>query len=297
MHQHAIRSIGIELFWEILGSLMIAIGLYNFAIAAQLPLTGFSGIAFLLNYITGVPIGWTIIALNIPVAILCFKTLGKSFFFRSLRCMIVSSLMIDYVAPMLPVYRGERLLAALATGIVAGFGYTLIYTRDSSTGGLDFIIMAIKNWKPHSPLGKITFALDVIVILISGIVFHDVDGVIYGLIVSYLLSLIVDRIIFNINAGKLALVITEHGKLISQTIEDTCHRGSTILQGEGGYQGAQKQVVLSACNTKQMVEIQRAVKKVDPASFLIILESNEVHGDGFHTVQFGDSQQSGTAVK
>ena len=291
MKQQSVKTICKELFWELAGSFFIAIGLYNFAVAAQLPLTGFSGIAFLLNYIFDVPIGWTIIILNIPVALLCYKTLGKAFFIRSIRCMIVSSLIIDYIAPLFPVYTGSRLLAALATGIVAGFGYAMIYVRNSSTGGLDFIIMAIKAWKPYIPLGKITFGLDVLVIAISGFVLRDVDSVMYGLIVSYLLSIVVDRAIFNINSGKLAIVITEYGSLISQAIEDTCHRGSTILQGAGGYQGAKKQVVISACNTKQMVEIQQAVKEVDPASFLIILESNEVHGDGFRTVRFGTVSQ------
>lgn len=71
--------------------------------------------------------------------------------------MIVSSLIIDYVAPLFPVYQGDRLLAALCTGVFGGIGYAIIYTRNSSTGGSDFIIMAVKALKPHLSLGNIAF--------------------------------------------------------------------------------------------------------------------------------------------
>lgn len=267
----------------------MAVGLNNFAMAAQMPLVGFSGIAFILNQLFGIPVGWAIIGLNIPVAVLCYRVLGRGFFIRSMRCMLISSLMIDYLAPLLPMYQGDRLLAALATGVIAGLGLALIYTQNSSTGGMDFVTMSIKTWRPHFPLGKINLAFDILVISIGSLILRDVDGMIYGLIVSFLFSVVIDKAIFGINAGKMALIVTEYGDRICEIIENTCHRGSTILPGFGGYQKAEKQVVMSVCSTKQMVELQKAVKEVDPAAFTIILESSEVHGLGFRTVQFGDS--------
>ena len=273
---------------EVIGSLLVALGTNNFAIASQLPLVGFSGIAFILNRLLGVPVGWAIIGLNIPVAILCCRVLGKDFFIRSMRCMVISSLMVDYLAPLFPIYQGDRLLAAIATGVITGLGFVLIYTKNSSTGGLDFIIMSIKVWRPHFPIGKITMVLDFTIIAAGSFVLQDADGLIYGLIATFLLSLVVDKVIFGINSGKLALIVTEYGDTICKVISDTCNRGSTILPGFGGYQKTEKQVVVSVCSTKQMVELQRAVHQADPAAFTIILESNEVHGTGFSTVQFGD---------
>lgn len=286
------KALCIDVMFEVAGSFLVAVGLNNFAIAAQLPLVGFSGVAFLLNYIFGVPVGWAIIGLNIPVAVLCFRVLGRGFFIRSMRCMLISSLMIDYLAPLLPVYQGDRMLAALATGVIAGLGFALIYIRNTSTGGLDFITMSIKTRWPYFPLGKINLALDILVIAAGSLILQDLDGMIYGLIVSYLLSVVVDKAIFGINAGKLALIVTEHSDAIREAIENTCQRGSTILPCYGGYQKAEKQIVLCVCSTKQMVELQRAVSLADPASFTIILESNEVHGDGFRTVQFGDLHET-----
>ncbi len=271
----------IDCLAEVAGSLLIALGIYNFAVAAQFPMTGFSGLSIILYRLAGIPIGMSTMLLNIPVALLCYKLLGRGFFLRSLRCMVISSLIIDWVAPLLPVYQGSRMLAAICTGVLAGLGYAIIYMRNSSTGGTDFIIMSVKALRPHLSLGKIAFLSDVGIVLLGGYLFRDVDGIIYGLIINYLLAVVVDKVMYGVSAGKLAMIVTEDGRQIADAIEGCCGRGSTIWRAAGGYQGAEKQVVLCACNNKQMYQVQKAVKEQDPHSFLVILESNEVLGEGF----------------
>ncbi|MDO4677480.1 MAG: YitT family protein [Eubacteriales bacterium] len=283
-----VKKFSIQILWELLGSVFIAIGIYNFAVQAKFPMTGFSGISIILYRLWNIPIGLSTILLNIPVAILCYRLLGRKFFISSIRCMVLSSVLIDYVAPLFPVYEGNRLLAALCTGVFGGIGYALIYTKNSSTGGSDFVIMAVKAIKPHLSLGKIAFWSDVGIILVGGILFRDVDGVIYGMVVNYIFAVAVDKLMYGINSGKLALVVTEHGSEICQVIDKCCQRGSTILSAYGGYCGEKKQVVMCACSNKEMFQVQQAVKAADPQSFLIILESNEVHGEGFHMVQIGE---------
>ena len=132
-----------QLCFEILGSIFVAAAIYNFAVQAKFPMTGFSGISIILFQMLNIPIGLSTIVLNIPVAILCYKLLGKKFFISSLRCMVISSIFIDYIAPLFPVYEGSRLLAALCTGVIGGIGYSMIYMQNSSTGGMDFIILAV----------------------------------------------------------------------------------------------------------------------------------------------------------
>lgn len=280
-----------QIFWEVVGSIFIAAGIYNFAVQAKFPMTGFSGLSIILYQLFGVPIGFSTILLNIPVAVVCYKLLGRQFFVSSFRCMVISSVMIDYVAPLFPVYEGDRLLAALCTGVIAGLGYAVVYMQNSSTGGSDFIIMAVKALKPYLSVGKIAFVIDLLIILLGGVLFQDVDGMIYGMIVSFLLSIVVDKLMYGTNAGKLALVVTEHGQEICDVIDDCCKRGSTILKGQGGYHGDEKQVVMCACSNKEMYLVQRAVKEADPESFTIVLESNEVHGEGFRMIQIGELEQ------
>lgn len=285
--KHRIQTFMLRLFWEIVGSIFIAAGIYNFAVQAEFPMTGFSGISIILYRFFNIPIGVSTILLNIPVAVLCFKLLGKKFFISSLRCMVISSFFIDYIAPLFPVYTGSRLLAALCTGVIAGIGYALIYTQNSSTGGSDFIIMAVKALKPHLSLGKITFMIDMVIILAGGFLFRDVDGIIYGMIVNYLLAIVVDKVMYGMNAGKVALIVTDHGKSVCDAIDATCQRGTTILEARGGFQEDPRQVVMCACSTKEMYAVQRTAKEIDPTAFVIIMESNEVHGEGFHMMQIG----------
>ena len=204
--------------------------------------------------------------------------------------MLISSVFMDYVAPLFPVYAGSRLLAALCTGVIGGIGYSMIYMVNSSTGGMDFITMSIKSINPHIPLGKIVFISDVIIVLIGGLIFQDMDGVIYGLIVSFLFSTVIDKMMYGINSGKLTLIVTDHGKMICDLIDEITARGSTILEGQGGFQGDKKQVVMCACSNKEMYLIQTAIREADPSSFMIILESNEVHGEGFHMLKIGEKQ-------
>ena len=152
-YKNKFHELIIQLLWELGGSVLIAIGIYNFAVQAAFPMTGFSGISIILYQLFNIPIGLSTILMNIPLAAICYKLLGRKFFISSLRCMFISSVVIDYLAPLFPVYTGSRLLAALCTGIFAGAGYALIYTRNSSTGGSDFIIMAVKALKPHLSVG------------------------------------------------------------------------------------------------------------------------------------------------
>lgn len=275
--------------FEIIGSICLAAGVYNFAMSAEFPLTGFTGLAVLLYRLIHLPVGWGIILLNIPVAIWSYKLLGKRFFVSSLRCMLISSLMIDYIAPWFPVYQGERLLAALCMGVLTGLGYGVIYMQNSSTGGLDFVIMGIKSKHPYLSVGRISFMCDMIIILLGGVFYRDIDGIIYGLIGAFILSIVVDKLMYGTNAGKLALVVTDDGKKISTVISDACDRGTTILQAVGGYLGKSKDVVMCACSSREMYLVEEEVKKADPASFMIILESNEVHGEGFRMLTVGES--------
>ena len=288
-HSENIKKFAVQIFFEIFGSICIAAAIYNFAVQAEFPMTGFSGISIILYQLLNVPIGLSTVLLNIPVALLCYKLLGKKFFISSIRCMLISSFFIDYIAPLFPVYTGDRLLAALCTGVIGGFGYALIYMQNSSTGGSDFIVMAVKALNPHIPLGKIVLFSDVTIILLGGLILQDMDGVIYGLIVSVLFSYAVDKIMYGINSGKMVLIVTKHGKEICALIDEIVDRGSTILPAYGGYRQEDKQVVMCACSNKEMYMLQKAVKEADPESFSIILESNEVHGEGFHMLQIGEN--------
>ena len=270
-----------EIFVDIAGGLLIGFGIYNFAAQCGFPMAGISGIALILYHLFHLPIGVMTLAMNIPIILLCYKVLGKKFFFRSLKTMIISSIMMDAVCPLFPVFEGDLMLAAICTGFVTGLGYAIIYANDTSTGGMDFIIMMIRSFKPHMSLGNITLMTDILVIAIGGLLFQNVEGMIYGFILTYIVSTVIDKVILGADKGKLALIVTEHADLISERIHDFTSRGSTQLQALGSYSKEDKHVVMCACDPKQIHLIQNAVKEVDENAFMVIMDSSEVRGEGF----------------
>ena len=282
-----------NLLLQTVGCFISAAGIYSFAVASGVPVTGIAGLCAILYRLFGVPMGLSNVLINIPIILFSYKLLGKSFFARSVYCMALFALFTDYLLPQLPVYQGDRLLATLCGGVVCGIGDALIYMNNSSTGGLDFITMAIKVNHPHLPFGNITFAAALAVILLNGAVFQDVDSIIYGIMFNFVASAVINKMMFGFSSSMLAMIVTDNGKAACDAIDRVADRGSTILQGRGGYGGAPKDVVLCACSNKQLYEIEHAVQAIDPGCFIIMLQSNEVHGEGFRQLELGKSESAG----
>ncbi len=277
-----VKNVLMDLGVDILGGLFIAIGVYNFAVASGFPVAGISGIAVIFYHFFGIPIGTMTTLLNIPIILVCYKMLGRTFFLKSIKTMLISNAILDFVAPLFPVYEGDLMLSCICMGVFSGIGYALIYMRDTSTGGADFVIMAVRKWKPYLSLGKIIIAFDFTVVILGGILMNgSMDHVIYGLIASYILSVMVDKMMYGVDAGKLTLVVTDHGQEVANKIDELTQRGATLLKGVGSYSKAEKQVVMCACNKKQMHMVQKAVKEVDSRAFMVTMEASEVRGEGF----------------
>ncbi|WP_298731362.1 YitT family protein [uncultured Subdoligranulum sp.] len=282
----------VNLLLEVLGCFISAAGIYSFAVAAEVPVTGVAGICAILYRLFGLPMGLSNVIINIPIIIFSYKLLGRSFLLRSLRCMILFAVFTDYLLPVLPIYTGDRLLATICGGVVGGIGDALIYMQNSSTGGLDFITMAIKAKHPHLPFGNLTFGAALAVILLNGAVFQDVDSIIYGLLFNFIVAAVINKMMFGFSSSMLALIVTDDGKAACGEIDRVADRGSTILQGRGGYAGRPKDVVLCACSNKQLYEIEQAMRELDPGCFIIMLQSNEVQGEGFRRLELGKNDEA-----
>ena len=275
------KEFAIDILVDIVGNMLIAIGVYNFAANSGFPVAGISGVALIFYHLFGLPIGTMTIVLNIPIIILCYKVLGKKFLLRSLKTMLIQWPLMDFIAPMLPVYEGDRLLSAICAGVFAGLGYAIIYLRNTSTGGADFVIMSVRALKPHLSIGKITFVTDLVIVVTGGLIFGDIDSIIYGLILTYILTVVVDKGMYGIDAGKMALIVTDKGPEVAKRIDEMTARGCTFLKAEGSFSRDDKLVVMCACSNKEMYNVQKAVKDEDEKAFLIMMESNEVRGEGF----------------
>ena len=282
MDKKKIKNIALDLAADIVGSFLIAVGIYNFATASEFPVTGITGIAQVLYIYFGLPIGTMTTIINIPIILACVRVLGVKFVLKSMKTLLISNFFMDVVAPLLPIYEGDLMLSSICMGLLAGLGYGLIFMRDSSTGGLDFISLTIRALKPHMSLGRIIVIVDCIVLLGCGLLLGgNVDKIIYGLIATYIVSVVVDKVMYGLDAGKVTLIVTEKGYEVAEKIHELTERGATLLKAVGSHTKSDKQVVMCACSYKQMHMVQKAVKEVDSTAFLVMMEANQVRGEGF----------------
>lgn len=276
------KELVIDIAVDIVGGILIAIGVYNFAAVQGFPMVGFNGVALILYQLYRLPMGLTVVLLNIPAMFLCYRQMGRRFLIKSVKSIAITSVIIDVVAPLFPVYTGDKLLAAVCCAAVSGIGYALIYMRESSTGGTDFLMMAIRSKIPHVSIGNIVLALDALVVVCGTIfVYKDIDSLIYGTMIAVVIAIVVDKLMYRTSSGKVTLIVTDKGREMCETISAVTDRGSTILKGIGSYTGDNKDVVFCACNNKEMYGIRKLAKRVDKDCFFVIMESNEVVGEGF----------------
>ncbi|WP_346887147.1 YitT family protein [Clostridium sp. UBA1056] len=281
IEKQSIYNFTIDTFYDIIGSILYAAGIYTFALSAHFAPGGISGLSIIINHFTKLPIGICSLLLNIPIIIISYKVLGKWFLIKSLKTMVISAFFMDVVFPLFPIYSGNPLLAAIFTGVLSGAGLALIYMRNSSTGGTDFLILSVRKKVPHLSIGQITIGIDGCVILLGGVVFGSVDAVLLGIITTIVTSTVIDKIMSGFEAGKMAMVITNHGTTIAEVIGKEIGRGVTIMNVTGAFSGESRQMLMCACSKAQVYNLRRVVSTIDPTAMTMICPFDEAFGLGF----------------
>lgn len=270
-----------DLAYDLVGNLLFGTGMYIFASQAGFAPGGVTGLSLILHHLFGVPLGAASVLLNLPIILLSFRVVGKSFLLKSLKTILISSVMLDVLFPLLPVYAGDRFLAAFFTGLFVGIGSGLIFQRGSSTGGTDFLVVSIKRLTPRLRIGSINLMLNAAVIGLGGIVFGNIDAVLLGIISSITGSIMLDRMMAAAQSREVVAVITRRQAQVAQAIQTKLHRGTTILSARGGYSGEQSDTILCACTHAQTYTLRDVVYGEDAQAFVMILEASAVLGNGF----------------
>ena len=238
--------IAADILYDIAGSILYAAGIWTFAKNADFAPGGISGLSLILNHLWGVPLGLTTLLLNVPLAVISYRVIGRGFLLKTAVSMLISTLFLG-----------------------------------SSSGGIDFVAMVVKKKKPYFSLGVITMIIDVVIIALGWPAFGDVDSVLYGVASTAVSTIVVDKILYGIAAGTLAIIITGRGKAAARQISEVTERGVTIVRGTGSYTGESREVLLCACSKSEAYRVKNAVLEVDESAFLMFTETSEVFGEGF----------------
>ena len=279
--KYTLKTLLIDIVFDFVGCGLYGFALNSFIVPNGFATGGISGIALVVNYLTKLPIGTINFLINIPLVIMAFKILGRTFMLKSVKTLIFLTLAIDYYTQPLPDYVGDPVLAAICAGILVGAGLALTFLRGSSTGGGDFVSLSVQKLHPHFSIGTLTIAFDYCVLALGGLVFGNIDATLYGAVAMYLAGVIMDKIMYGRAKGKLMFVVTNDGEAVANSIFEACERGSTIADIRGGYKGEQRQLVISAVSKNQLYKARRAAHDADEASFTMITTTEDVFGEGF----------------
>ena len=242
---------------------------------------GFTGVAQIVNrFIPMLPVGVTVIILNVPLFILGVKKTGLHILISSLYAMAVGSLMIDGIAMLYTFPPMEQLLACIYGGVLLGLSMGLLLMVGATTGGTELAARLLKFKLHHLSIGRLCLIIDLMVILLHAITFNNLYNALYGIIAMYISSLTMDGVVYGSINAKMAYIISDHSRAITEKLLEM-ELGVTLLQGKGAWSGGEKTVVLCAFKRSQIAAIKAAVIAIDPDAFIIVCEAHEVLGEGF----------------
>lgn len=244
---------------------------------------GMTGIATMLNYLFGLPIGTMIFVMNIPLFIWGAIENGASFLTKTVIGTALVSISIDLLKPILPAYTGDALLASIFGGLLDGVGLGFIFYRGGSTGGTDIVSLNIHKHFPHITTGSIILISDIFVLILAFFVYGRLESVLYALTAIFVSIKMIDTISYGTSRGngKLIFIVTSNYRAISTLILNTIERGVTLLEGEGAYSGEKKKIVMCAVRPQQVHKITTAVHKIDSKAFIIVTTAGAISGEGF----------------
>lgn len=242
---------------------------------------GFTGVAQIVNrFIPMLPVGVTVIILNVPLFILGVKKTGLHILISSLYAMAVGSLMIDGIAMLYTFPPMEQLLACIYGGVLLGLSMGLLLMVGATTGGTELAARLLKFKLHHLSIGRLCLIIDLMVILLHAITFNNLYNALYGIIAMYISSLVMDAVVYGSINAKMAYIISDNSQAITKQLLKM-ELGVTQLQGRGAWSGGEKTVVLCAFKRTQIAAIKAAVTAIDPNAFIIVCDAHEVLGEGF----------------
>ena len=219
---------------------------------------GITGVGQIVNFLVpAAPVGATVIVLNIPLFLLGWKLIGGRLLVTSLYAMFVSSVFIDVLTPMRVWEPMDPLLACIFGGLFMGLSLGLIFLQGATTGGTDLIARLLKLRLAWLPMGKLLMGIDLAVIVAVAVTFRTLYAALYGLVALYISTIVMDGVLYGLDNAKVAYVISDHNKEISDVLVKDLDRGVTVLHGRGAYTGAEKDVLMCAFKQRE-IEIGRA---------------------------------------
>ncbi len=275
-----------SLSWLImlLGCVSYSLGIALFLNPNSLAPGGMSGVAIIINTLTGLPTGLMIILLNIPLLILGCYVVGKWFLIKTIVSIAVSSTLIDLYPTLIPSLvpaTSDKLLAGIAGAVLSAIGIGIIFKCGGSTGGTDIITKLLRRKMPNIKTGRLFLMIDSIIVASSVFATGHLENALYAGISLFVTSFIIDKVLYGSDEAKMLMVISSDPERIATLLMKDLDAGVTFAHGAGAYTGKETNILICVVKKHLFHKTKQLICKEDPASFIIVSNATEIFGEGY----------------
>ena len=284
MPKHSAKEIVREWAYIVGGAACYAVGYCFFFYPNSVVPGGVTGVSTIVNFLTGAPVGVLSIVLNIPLFAFAWRHFGLRFMLMSGAGMALTYIFIDGFNLRGFAATHDPLLACTIGAALNGTGLGLVYRSGATTGGTDIIAKVLRQKYPYINFGTFIMALNVVIISAYALIFRRLDAAFYAVIAMFVVSRAIDTVLYGLDTSKVCYLISNKSAELDEAITATMHRGVTKLRGEGGYTGEEREVLMCVIKKRQITDIRKLVKAIDPNAFFIVTDAKDVFGNGFGNI-------------
>ncbi|MCF8367578.1 MAG: YitT family protein [Bacteroidales bacterium] len=271
----------------IVGAFIMASGFVLFISPYKIVPGGVYGISIVLHHLIGTPIGLVALCFDIPLTLIGIKVLGPRFGIKTVIGFVLTAIFVDlltYLWGENPLVENDALLSSIFGGLFIGLGLGLIFKAKATSGGSDIVAMIISKYT-RLPLGQLMIAVDSAIVIIGLVVFNDWKIPLYSLIVIFITGRVIDVVLQGISYDKTLFIISDRPKELRDKIIIDLNRGGTFIQGKGMYNDADRTIIYTVVNRREMAILQDFVHRIDPNAFMTVINANEILGNGFKSLK------------
>lgn len=273
----------IEAFLLLVGTYLVSLSINMFLLPHKLTTGGVSGIGTILYYVMHIPVGITVLILNIPLFILSIRKLGFKFSLKTIVSTLLLSLFLEIgnYEGLITKSPPDLFTACIFGGLLSGIGLSLVFKTGASTGGSDLLAQIIYKTTPVQSLSEILMMIEMIIISGLIIVFQDINIGLYSLIALFISTKVIDVIFQGIYYTKVVNIITRKPEELIDGILNDLRRGATITKGIGAHSKDEVTTITCIVTRPQLGKLKTIVRQKDRNALMYITTSNEVLGEGF----------------
>ena len=244
---------------------------------------GLTGVAMILSRFLPAGTGTIFMIMNIPIIAIAWYKFGWKFIVSTLYAVGCVSIFTDIFAGM-PAVTNEPLLAVFMGDILIAFAIGTVFKCGATTGGADIIIKLLRLKYPHIKTGRLFMIFDISVVAFSGILFHNIDAALYAFIGIFVMSAVMDMVLYGQDEAKMVFIISERAERLAEKLMIDVDAGVTFLTGRGAYSKKEKDVILCVIKKSIYPKVEEVIKDTDPQAFLIVTHANEIYGEGYKDI-------------